>query len=272
MPVSDHPPFLAPGLRVVARGRDHLQVGLYDDRRVLLPRTAAVEQTLGCLLERRPVGEDPGVAEVLGALDRAGCLSRHRPGAVPVAVLGGLAAAGLPDLVALFAAKGVPTGPVSGAGVVLVLSEGELDRDRLDPLIRSGTSHLVVRLVDGGAVLGPFVVPGATACLRCIDAAHSVRDPDHVPVTSRYVRATAQPRSDGVPDLDLATAATAVAWAARDVIAFAAGHEPSTWSRTWHLRVEGGPVEQEWSRDPLCGCCWPADALTWSPAPAVAFP
>jgi hypothetical protein len=178
-----------------------------------------------------------------------------------VAVLGRFDVPGLPDLPALLAARGVSlTASADEAEVVIVLSAGELDRDRLDPLIRTRTSHVVVRLVDGGAVLGPFVVPGTTACLRCIDAHRCVRDPDHVAVTARYIRATERPRPDGVPDLDPALASLALAWAVRDVVAHLDGGEPSTWSRTLFLPAEpASRIEREWRRHPQCGCSWSAD-------------
>jgi hypothetical protein len=271
----DHPtpqlvPRLSPGLRVVRRGRHHLQVGLYDERRVLLPRTEAVERTLAMLLQRRPVGSDPTTWAVLDRLEGNGCLTwqsptpADRPG---VGILGGFTGPGLPDVTALLAAAEVDVTPGPEADAVLVLSPGELDRDRLDPLVRSRTSHVVVRLVDGGAVLGPFVVPGRTACLRCIDAHQSVGDPDHVAVTTRYARATARARQDGVPDLDPPLASIALAWAVRDVVTHLEGHEPATWSRTVHL---GAPPthlkEQRWLRHPRCGCSWPADAEYLRPA------
>lgn len=260
------PPLLAPGLRVVSRGADQLQVGLHDGRRVLLPRSERVEHALALLLERRALDADPTCAEVLERLDRSGCLEvpSARDGA-HVAVLGHVEAAALPERAALpevdglFAAAGVQTTTsLEQADVVLVLSTGELDRARLDPLLRGGTSHLVVRLVDGGALLGPFVVPGTTACLRCIDAHESLLDPDHVVVTARYARASVRPRADGVPDVDPALATVALGWAVRDVVAHLAGAEPSTWSRTLFL----GPDlrqrhEREWLRHPTCGCCWP---------------
>lgn len=261
MHVWDSRPQLAPGLRVVSRGRHHLQVGLYDGRRTVLPRTESVERTLRLLLERQPPDEDPAVAAVLDRLDRAGCLTWRRAPSAPVAVLGGLDGPGLPDVGQLLAAAGIAsTGSAATAGVVLLLSPGELDRDRVDPLVRAGTSHLVVRLVDGGAVLGPFVVPGRTACLRCIDAQLSVHDPDHVAVTSRYVRATGSARTDGVPDVDPTLATLALAWATRDVVAHLEGGEPSTWSRTWHLGADPATLHaRNWSRHPACGCSWAAE-------------
>ncbi len=254
-------PLLAPGLRVVRRGPDRLQVGLLEGRRVLLPRTPTVERTLGLLLDRRPPDDDPGCAEVLAALDRNGCLVRTPPRRPPastrVAVLGHLEPAGLPDAETLLVDSGLRVGPVQAADAVLVLGAGELDRDRLDPLIRRGTPHLVVRLLDGGAVLGPFVVPGRTACLRCIDAHLGVHDPEHVAVTARYVRATARARADGTPDLEPALVRVALAWAVRDLLAHLGGRQPSTWSGTltWG-DLPAPPTLVEWRRHPRCGCVW----------------
>ncbi len=262
----DDPPQLAPGLRVVRRGRDQLQVGLYDGRRAVLPRTEAVAQTLAALLDHRPP-DHPAAARVLERLRRGGCLldaggPAPRPGGPPgapsgtVAVWGDLAGA---DVTALLEAGGLGLARCPDrADAVLVLSTGELSRDRLDPLVRSRTSHLVLRLVDGGALLGPFVVPGVTACLRCIDAHLGIRDPAHVAVTSRYVQATAGPRADGVSDVpDRALVTGAAAWAVRDLAAHLDGRAPATWSRTvfWD-REPGVHRSEEWQPHPGCGCTW----------------
>ena len=255
-------PQLAPGLRVVRRGLDHLQVGLYAGRRVLLPRTEAVERTLAVLLERRRPDDEPETASVLDLLDRHGCLEWVQPTTcVSVAVLGDLDVF-RPLVGDLVEGSGLRlTSEVPGADVVIVAGVGETDRDDLDPLVRSRTSHVVVRLVDGGAVIGPFVVPGATACLRCVDAHRGVEDPHHVAVTTRYVRATSFPRADGVPDVSTpALTSLAASWAVRDVVAHAAGAEPSTWSRTVFLGASPTVLREEaWLRHPDCGCSWPAD-------------
>ncbi len=256
---------LAPGLRVVRRGRDHLQIGLYAGRRVLLPRTEHVELTLAALLTGSPLPVDPDHSSVLERLEGHGCVvwdPPQRPAASLVGVIGRLEVPGLPDLEELLGASGAAVTPfIDRAQVVLVLSAGELDRERLDPLIRRRTAHLVVRLVDGGAVIGPFVAPGVTACLRCVDAHLSVADPDHVAVTTRYVRATARSRPDGLPDLDPALTSVAVAWAVRDVVAHLTGREPSTWSRTVQLgTAPTQPHARGWLRHPRCGCCWPDEA------------
>ena len=263
-PTSTPPPvLLAPGLRVVTRGRDHLQVGLHPGRRVVLPRTPAVERVLQSLLERQGPGGDPASQAVLERLHDAHCLDERRPGTLgPVAVLGSWPRSG-PVAGDLLAACGVPlTRWPSRAAVVLVLAEGELDRDLLDPLLRRRTPHLAVRLVDGAAVLGPFVQPGVTACLRCLDAHASVTDPDHVAVTTRYLRATQRARADGRADLaDPVLPTLALAWAVRDVLAHLGGRRPSTWSSTVHVGPDGAPPEvATWSPHPECGCCWAADA------------
>jgi hypothetical protein len=174
--------------------------------------------------------------------------------------LGGATSAAIPDLLTR-CGLGVASSP-HDADLVLVTSLGEVDRDLVDPLVRRRTSHLVARLVDGGAVVGPFVVPGLTACLRCIDAHRCVADPHHVSVTTRYVRATSRARPDGVEDVaDPALAAAVVGWAVRDLAAHVTGREPSTWSRT----LSWGPDptdrrEEAWRRHPECGCSWAPDS------------
>ena len=186
---------LAPGLRVVRRGLDHLQVGLYDERRVVLPRGSATAHVLDRIGQRQPVDLDlPGVAATVAQLLDAGCAvslsagqsDRSRPAAQPagrrgaarVAVVGEVG----PDPVPLLTAAGfgaVLRGADQAlrADVALLLSRGEPDRERLDPWLRSRLPHLVLRVVDGGVVLGPFVRPGQSACLRCVDAHHATPGP-----------------------------------------------------------------------------------------------
>ncbi len=253
---------LAPGLRVVPRGRDRLQVGLYAERRVLLPREPVVEATLSALLDRTDLPEDPEAGRVLDRLAGAGCLTtREIPRTVVrphrVAVLGALPGI---DPAALLATAGAEPAPAARCDVALVLSRGEIARERLDPLVRSGTTHLVVRFVDGAAIVGPFVVPGVSACLRCVDAECTVADPDHATIVARYARASSRAREDGCPDVaDPLLTQLALTWALRDVVAHCEGRRASTWSGTVVLTAEPGParVEQR-RRHPECGCSWPA--------------
>ena len=99
---------------------------------------------------------------------------------------------------------------------------------RLDDWMRSGTPHLVVREGPGGPLLGPYVVPGATACLRCVDAHLGEHDPRRALVVEQV--ATTPPLRPSEPDPALR--ALALAWAVRDLAAGAEGGVPATWSAT----------------------------------------
>jgi bacteriocin biosynthesis cyclodehydratase domain-containing protein len=262
---------LAPGLRVVRRGPHHLQVGLYDDRRVVLPRTQPTEQVLAWLREGRPIDlREPAVAATVERLVAAGCAQRRRDvqeqarrrRATRVCLLGDDLGAGLGfDTAAALSRAGLTriVGDPAEADVVLVGSGGELARARTDPLVRDGVPHLVVRVVDAGAVIGPFVVPGETACLRCIDAHLSLADPDHVPVLARYVAASDRPAADSGRDVtEPALVVLALAWAVRDLLAHVDGSPPATCDRTVRLGPEPSrQVHTAWPRDPDCGCSWP---------------
>lgn len=245
----------APGLRLVRRGTDRLQLGLHEGRRAVLPRSPALVRALGMVEAGLPPGPVSKQVEATlralveaGLLEQAGATGPHR-----VALFGGL-----PDVDVVGACRAAGVEVDRAAPVALVLSSGELDRGILDPLLRRGTAHVVVRMVDGGALLGPFTVPGRTACLRCVDAHTAVDDPDHVAVTARYVRASARPRADGRPEpTDTALSGLVLAAAVRDVALHLAGREPATWSRTAHFQPETGlPQLRSWSRHPACGCCW----------------
>ncbi len=114
-------------------------------------------------------------------------------------------------------------------------------------------------------MVGPFVLPGESACLRCIDAHVARDDPDHVPVLARYVAASRprRPRAE-TPPTEPALVALAVAWAVRDVLAHVDGKRPTTCDATVQLGPEPSrQVHTAWSRDPECGCSWPG-SLTYS--------
>jgi bacteriocin biosynthesis cyclodehydratase domain-containing protein len=138
----------------------------------------------------------------------------------------------------------------------VLVGVGEPDRELADAWLRDGTPYLVVRVTEGRAVVGPFVVPGRTACLRCVDAHHSDVDSDWPLLVRQYAAASSRDRADGAPEpVDPALAAIAAGWAARDVTSYVDGLRPSTWSST--LVVPGdltSLTSHGWSRHPECGC------------------
>ncbi|MDP3891739.1 hypothetical protein, partial [Nocardioides sp.] len=190
---------------------------------------------------------------------RAPAVLRHRA-AARVLVTGPASAA--TRLTALLAPEGVAVHTAvpdacDAADVVVVLAQGEADREVLDRMARRDVPHLLVAVVDGHVRVGPFVVPGRTACLRCVDAHHLDRDPRHPVLIAQYTRLTGRLRSDGVPDAIPSTRwEIALATAADDVLRFLDERTPTTWSATLSLEGDKGPVRTPWPRHPRCGCSW----------------
>jgi hypothetical protein len=139
----------------------------------------------------------------------------------------------------------------AAATVALVWSEGEPPRDRLDGWMRTGTPHLVVREGIAGPVLGPYVAPGRTACLRCLDAHLGEQDPRRALVVEQL--ADNAPLRPAEPDPALR--ALALAWAVHDLATAADGGVPATWSSTVALEVLP-PVVTAYRRHVHCGCSW----------------
>lgn len=243
-------PKLAPGLHVLRRGDGRLQVGLDRDRAVLLPDSPPVRRELADLvsgdLEDPPTELKP-LLRVPEPTVRAR-LSVHgfgHPAGAPMVAQARELAAGY----------GLGRG---SRHVGILVGAGEPCRTLVDAWMQRGTPYVVVRLVEGHAVVGPFVVPGDTACLRCCDATRTDQDPSWPLLLEQYVGHSAKDRRDGAGEpVDLALAELACAWAMRDVMTYLQGRRPSTWSATLQL----DPLLHDlrttsWLRHPACGCTW----------------
>jgi hypothetical protein len=241
---------LASAARVVERDDGTLQVGIRPETSVRVRGTTALRGALRAIAHGQ---RDTTSPELLATLDSSGLFTTPQiPGPFPVRTVGSLGHDVGPALVSAdLAAR-------PRARLVLVMSVGEVDRGELDRLMRADLPHLVVRALDGVVLLGPFVVPGSTACVRCLDAHHSDEDPGYPVALERYVAAGSQPREDGCLDTpDPGSAALALAWAARDLHAFSVGTIPSTWSSTIVLGSVGEPISAvAWQPHPDCGCRW----------------
>ncbi len=118
-------------------------------------------------------------------------------------------------------------------------------------------------------MVGPFVLPGLSPCLRCLDARTSEDDPAWTLLVEQYSRAARRgDRADGVPEpVDAVLAALAVAWAAREVAAYAEGGTPETLGATVRLRPRTGTTTtRRWEPHRQCGCAWRAGTAD-APAP-----
>ena len=289
-------PMLRPGTHVLRRGTGELQVGLDPETALVLPDSPVVRDSLRLLtgpagVEGRP---DPATLHLLaehhalvdeGDLAPAGkgdCLSpsaaaalarcsgdrtvvarRARAGfrtrtvtfgADPAASLG-------EEFVALTRSAGIQeAAPRSerppDCGVLIGV--GEPGRELLDGWTRAGTPYLLVRLVEGRAVVGPFVVPGSTACLRCIDAHCTDADPAWPLLVRQYAEASSGTRADGTPEpVDPLLGTLALAWAARDLASYVDGARPSAWSATVTIHPRLSRLEtRPWLRHGACPCTW----------------
>jgi bacteriocin biosynthesis cyclodehydratase domain-containing protein len=287
-------PILRPGTHVLTRGAGELQVGLDPRSALVLPDSPEVRRALALLAVSADRGDhaDPAVLDVLAQhdllLDERALLPTLRRADVAPSTGAALARSagqetparrtarrdfcsdvvgfGHPagarlgdDLADLLVAAGLPR-PRSRADVSagVLVGVGEPDRELVDTWTRAGTPYLVIRLTEGRAVLGPFVAPGRTACLRCIDAHHTDVDPAWPLLVRQYAAACTRDRADGAPEpVDPLLAGLAVAWAARDLVAYGDGGRPSTWSTTVTFAARPGQLEtQAWLRHPGCGCSW----------------
>lgn len=234
-------------------------MGLEPPHRVVLPDLPETRRLLDDLQQGRALGASgPRTATTLARLAAADLLApepvRSDTDAVAEAVLHGPRT--LVDSAAV-ALRGAGITLSDRAGVHVLMGYGAVSRVRADPLVRDGVPHLVAVSTPWGWELGPFVVPGETACLRCVDAARGDNDPRYGVVLDQLVR------SASPAPVAPALSAIAMGWVARDLIAHRRGVRPSTWSTTVRLTDSPGPElvdEHRWLRHPHCGCAW--DALT----------
>ena len=274
-------PVLRPGLAVTRHDDHHLQVGIDPPQRVVVPDLPEVRRLLDALVHGlEPPRADEHTWPVLRRLCEAdllvdaGALTASTASAPVVAAkaawaqfgsgAGARLAARASARVAIMADDEVRAGASrllrdSGVGVAeegetadvwLISHPGETPRASADHLVRDGVPHLLVAGALGSVHLGPFVLPGATACLRCLDAHRADVDPRR-PLVVEQVTSRPPPLRH-----DPALHALALAWAVRDLLRFVEGDQPSTWSTSFEIGPVAAPVARTWTRHPHCGCSW----------------
>jgi len=249
---------LRPGVGLARRDAGHVQVGV-SPHAAVLPDTRRVRLLLIELAHGAPLSTlDETTAPVLDELVRHGVVEpvrevmARRTARERCAVHLDVPARLLPAAKKLAGEAGLSVSErPEAATVALVWAEGELARGRLDGWMRTGTPHLVVSEGPAGPTLGPYVVPGASACQRCVDAHLGEVDPRHPLVVEQL--ATGTPLRAAEPDPALR--ALALGWAVRDLAVAAEGGVPSTWSATVSL-ASLPPVVTGFRRHPYCGCAW----------------
>ncbi|WP_244929441.1 TOMM precursor leader peptide-binding protein [Nocardioides sp. W7] len=248
-------PVLLPGLPVLRRDERHLQIGLDPPRCAVVRDDPDVRRVLAQLhAGQPPLPRTEAGAQALDQLARAGLLAdldeleRRRASRLEVTVgLDAPADLTRPVTDRLRAADLVVAADLDQAGVLLVLSDGQVPRQHLDPYARDGTPHLLVSTEPVGMIVGPFVEPGRTACVRCVDAHLGLADPRRALLLEQAtVRVPREPVLHAV----------ALAWAVADLVAWAEGRVPSTWSATVRFDASLDVRRTPWARHPGCGCAW----------------
>jgi len=147
----------------------------------------------------------------------------------------------------------VTAAPDGAADLVVLASDSEPSRDVADSVMNDGVAHVWVYTREVVGVLGPFVVPGRSGCLRCADSARSELDPAWPTLLE-----SAAARPLATPACDPLLAALLGAWAAQEVAVWASGLRPLTWDCVIEVPLGFGSVSsQALGLHPRCGCGWP---------------
>ena len=247
---------LRPGFHVLRRDDHHVQVGLDPPQRVILPAHGPVLDVLAALHAGVAPAPEADRTGTLHALAAAGLLEPGRPVSSATSRTVPRVSVASDDLdlellTRLLTDAGIGPGLKGRPPDVHVMAcAGPLARVRLDPWLGEGAPHLVIAGTGrpGSLRLGPFVQPGITACMRCVDAYETALDPRRPLLVEQLTELPVAP-------IDPLVVALACAWAARDIAAYVGGRRPATWSATVDLDAQV-PVVQPWRRHPWCGCAW----------------
>ena len=160
---------------------------------------------------------------------------------------------------ALERVRGVPTSAapsVTTPDLVVLVGEQVLDARVGDNLVRRDVPHLGVVVGSDRVVVGPLVLPGRSACLRCVDLHRRDRDPAWPHLVAQLLGrpVTTSGAGEAVGETALSTAAAGVA--ALQVLGQLDGQvQPDAVGRTLELTLPQGAVRRRaWRLHAGCGC------------------
>jgi bacteriocin biosynthesis cyclodehydratase domain-containing protein len=161
------------------------------------------------------------------------------------------------------AALSVTTGGCGDSDVAVVAPTTSMPAPEVLAAVRS-RPHVLVTVRETTAAVGPFVVPGATACLRCLHLARADRDPRWAAMTAQLTGATR-----GVEACDVVLATLAAALAVTQVLCYVdAGADgrpprPSTAGGVLAIDLADGRLRRRSvAAHPSCGCGAADDGAT----------
>ncbi len=248
-------PVLRSGLHVVRRDDAHLQIGLDEPDRLVLRDRPGLYAALTALdlppaPEVRPVldrlVDDGWVVDAgdpaRGVRERA---AQRPPAALEADTL-------VRDTVTrTCTAAGLGLSDTASA-TTLVVTLGEPRRRSSDRLVREDVAHLWLAVLPSAVRIGPFVEPGRSACLRCVDAHLGERDARRATVLHQLDDLPVAPYAVWDPCL----LELGVAWAVRDVVRRLDGEPPALRSASVTVTADLEVTRRDWLRHPHCGCAW----------------
>lgn len=135
----------------------------------------------------------------------------------------------------------------------LVVLVGRPRPEQARALQRRRLPHLVVLAAEATGVVGPLVLPGSSACLRCLDMTRA----EHDPAWPRVLSQVAGPAGDPLACDPILAAA--VAAQAASLVTAVADRAPLTLAAvngTLELVLPGWQWRRRsWPPHPACGCC-----------------
>jgi bacteriocin biosynthesis cyclodehydratase domain-containing protein len=134
----------------------------------------------------------------------------------------------------------------------LVVLVGVPDPQVGERLVADGLPHLVASGQEAIGIVGPLVVPGRTACLRCLDLTRAELDPAWPLILAQLAGRQAEPPACGA-----VLTASVAALAAAQALLFVdrPGRAGPAWNGTLELEVPGWQWRRRtWLPHPDCNC------------------
>ncbi|MFC8912962.1 TOMM precursor leader peptide-binding protein, partial [Streptomyces cinereoruber] len=143
-----------------------------------------------------------------------------------------------------------------GLSLVVVAPRDGLDAYVPDPLpaqrwVSAGVPHLYAGVVEATGTVGPLVLPGGTACARCLQEERTDREPVRPRLLAQWRSGAPHP----LPACDLALATAVAGLAAAHALAFLDGDLPASTGTRWEASLPFLEWRAERLRPhPACPC------------------